>query len=92
MLHERLRRERKLPQALDTYALTLKGAHLAWTRELRRTNPHRDHSQIASEALELAIDYLQGDLPFESPPNAGEAEALSLDEAMGQLQRVSPHA
>jgi hypothetical protein len=91
MLHARLCRERRLPQALHSYALALRNAHKAWMDELRRVNPRRDFGQIASEALELAIDHLQGDLPFESPPSASEAQALSLGQAMAHL-RATPSA
>jgi hypothetical protein len=92
MLHARLCRERRLPRALQAYALALKDAHKAWMDELRRADPRRDFSQIATEALELAIDHLQGDLPCESPPSESDAEALSLDEAMGYLQAATPRA
>jgi hypothetical protein len=91
MLHARLCQERRLPQALQNYALALKDAHKAWMDELRRVNPRRDFGQIASEALELAIDHLQGDLPFELPPSASDPGSLSLDEAMAHL-RATPSA
>ena len=49
--------------------------------ELRRVSPKADLVQIASKALELAIEHLQGDLPSESPPDETE-DTFSLDEAM----------
>jgi hypothetical protein len=90
-LHERLRQKRKLLKMLDQYAIELKNAHVAWMNELRRASPERDFSQIASEALELAIEHLQGDLPPESPPD-GTDTPLSLDEAMEFVRRPMPTA
>ncbi len=86
-LHEQLRQERTLLMTLDEYANELKSAHLAWMDEIRRASPESDESQVSSEALQLAIEHLQGGLPCESP--MGEtAEALSLDAAMAF---ITPH-
>ena len=90
-LHERLRRERTLLMTLDRLAIELKDAHVAWRNRLRRASPGRDYGQIMSEALELAIEHLQGDLPSESPPD-GTDTAYSLDEAMEFVRRHSPTA
>ena len=88
-LHEQLRQERTLRQALDEYAGELKTAHLAWMEEIRRASPENDPIQVSSEALELAIEHLQGSLPSESPPDETE-EALSLDGAMAFITRPIP--
>jgi hypothetical protein len=91
-LYAQLCRERLMAQALETYVISLKDAHKAWMDELRRANPRLDFSQIASEALELAINYLQGDLPCESPPSGSESDPLSLEEAMDHLRQHSRSA
>ena len=90
-LHEKLRQERTLLSTLDRLAIELKNAHVAWMNELRRTSPGCAFAQIANEALELAIDHLQGDLPPESPPEETDTP-LSLDEAMAFVRRATPSA
>ena len=50
--------------------------------EIRRAIPDIDPSQISSEALELAIEHLQGALPSESQPTDDAEETFSLDAAM----------
>ncbi len=91
-LHARLCQERKLPKALHQYAIALKKAHVAWMNELRRASPACDQAKIASEALELAIQHLQGDLPSESRPSVPADEGLSLDAAMNYIRRASSRA
>ena len=90
-LHDRLCRERTLLSTLDRYAMDLKDAHVAWMRELRQRNPKRDFGQIASEAMELAIEFIQGDLPSELPPEQ-TGEALRLDDAMTFIRTHTPAA
>jgi hypothetical protein len=85
VLYDRLCRERMLLSSLDRYAMDLKDAHVAWMRELRQANPRRSLDQIAVEALELAVEHIQGLLPFESPPEE-TGEALHLDEAMAFIR------
>jgi hypothetical protein len=65
-LHEQLRVSRTMLQAVDQYALSLKDFHESWMEQLRQTRPGSDPSQIASEALELALQDLQETLPNES--------------------------
>lgn len=89
-LHERLCRERTLLATLNRYASELREAHLAWTDELRRASPEAAPSQIASEALELAIEHLQGGLPCESPPSGTPDETFPLDAAMASLRPATP--
>ena len=67
-MHEQLRKERKLLPALELYARELKTSHEAWKERLSQTMPGSDQSQIASEALELAISELQACLPTVSAP------------------------
>jgi len=79
-MHDQLRRERKLLTTLEMYARELKTSHEAWKETLGQARPASDPSQIASEAMEMALKELEDRLPSESPPEGNEA--LSLDEAM----------
>lgn len=89
VLHERLRQERKLLEAVDRYAIKLKAAHLIWMEQLRQVNPLSAEEAISSEALELAIEHLQGHLPSE-PETGDDAETFSLDAAMAFLNHRMP--
>jgi hypothetical protein len=82
-MHEQLRKERKLLTTLEFYAGELKESHEAWKELLDLANPGSDQSQIASEALEIALKGLEDRLP--SVSETGEEETLSLDEAMAYL-------
>ncbi len=86
-LHEQLRITRRLLPTLETCASELKASHEAWKATLSQSKPDNDPSQIASEALELAIQELEDRLPSASPAN--EREALSLDQAMAYVQSHS---
>ena len=61
-LYEQLRSSKRLLPAMDAYAIELKASHEAWKDQLGQAKPGSDPSQIASEAMELAIQELQG--PF----------------------------
>ena len=89
-LYERLRSSKRLLPAMDAYAIELKAFHDAWKDRIIRANPGSDPTQIASEALELAIQELRDRLPCESLKD--EAEPLSLDAAMDFLRRRTPPA
>jgi hypothetical protein len=91
-LYEQLRSSKRLLPTLDAYATELKASHDAWTDRFREANPDRDQSQLASVALEMAIQELQERLPAESPPDDSTAEPPSLDEAMAYLRRHTPPA
>jgi hypothetical protein len=84
-MHEELRKERKLLPALELYSKELKTSHESWKERLAQAKPGSDPSQIASEALELALKDLEDFLPSASPRD--ESEAMSLDEAMAHLCR-----
>jgi hypothetical protein len=92
LLCERLKKEHRFLAALKGYAMELKDAHVAWMKELRRTNPQAGIDQIASEALELALETLKGDLPCELPPSERIDELLSLDQAMESIRRPTSRA
>ena len=68
-LHEQLRSKRQLLTTLESYALELKASHEAWKETLSQARPGSDPSQIASEALEMAIQELRDHLPCEAPPD-----------------------
>jgi hypothetical protein len=89
-LHERLRKDRNLLATLDLYATELGRRHLAWERQIAHAKPGSNQSQIASEALELAVDELKDRLA--SMPRPAEAEPLSLDDAMAFIRRRTPTA
>jgi hypothetical protein len=84
-MHEQLRKERKLLTTLETFARELKTRHEAWKEDLSELRPGSDPSQVAAEAMELALKELVEDrLPPESP--ADETETFSLDEAIAFIR------
>jgi len=87
-MQEQLRKERKLLTALENYAKDLKTSHEGWKQLLAQMRPGSDPSQIASEALEIAVKEMEDRLPSESPQKEGEA--LFLDAAMLFLRRPTP--
>jgi hypothetical protein len=89
-LYDQLRSSNRLLPALESYATELKTAHEAWKEQIARLNPGSDPSQIAAEAMELAIESLQARLPSATPK--AEAELISLDAAMAYLRRHTPPA
>ena len=75
-----LRKDRKLLPTVEMYARELKTSHEAWKKTLGQERPGSDQSQIAFEALEMALKDLEDRLPSESLPN--DNETLSLEAAM----------
>jgi len=88
-IHDLLRRNRILLPAMERLAGELRNRHQEWKDHLSQARPDSDRSQIASEALEMALAELENRLPTESPPNE---EALSLDAAMAFICRPMPRA
>jgi hypothetical protein len=84
-IHEELRQSRKLLPTLEFYASELKDSHEDWKDRLLQAKPESDPSQIASEAMELALKELEDRLPSESRQDA--SETLSLDLAMAHISR-----
>jgi hypothetical protein len=82
-LHEQLRLTRRLLPTLETCARELKASHEIWKEALAEARPGSDPSQIASEALELALKELEDRLPSASRQEDGEP--LSLDAAMAYI-------
>jgi len=83
-MHEQLRKERKLLPALELYAKELKTSHEAWKERLSQTKTGSDRSQIASEAMEMALKEMEDRLPSVSHPDNNEP--LSLDAAMAFIR------
>ena len=90
VLYEQLRSSKRLLPAMDAHAIDLKTSHEIWKEAMASKRPGSDPSQIAAEALELAIEDLRDRLPSESTPN--ETEPLSLDAAMSFIRRHTPPA
>jgi hypothetical protein len=90
LLHEQLRTSHQLLPTLNAYAQELKAKHNAWMEVLRPRRPHSDPSQIASEALELALEDLHQTLQHESSADA--SQPLSLDAAIAFIRRHTPPA
>ena len=89
-IHEQLRKDRKLLTTMESHARDLKSSHEAWKETLRHERPGSDPSQIASEALELALKELEDRLSAESLPN--DSETLSLDAAMASIRKPTRSA
>jgi hypothetical protein len=87
-MYEQLRKERRLLPTLEFYAKQLKASHEVWKERLLAMMPGSDQSQIASEALEMALLELEIHLPPESP----QSDGLSLDAAMAFVLGHTPRA
>lgn len=83
-MHDQLRQRRKLLTTMEQYARELKTSHEAWKETLTRERPGNDQSQIAFEALAMAIRDLEDRLPPASKQS--DNEALSLDAAMAFIR------
>jgi hypothetical protein len=84
-IYDQLRRQRQVLPTMEHYALELRNLHLAWKETLTQASPDSDPSQIASEAMELALKDLEDRLPNGSPRDG--QEALSLYQAMAFISR-----
>ena len=69
-IHNYLRSKRMLLPTLELHARQLKTRHEAWRERLSRARPGSDPSQVASEALEIALKELEDSLgpPDDSKP------------------------
>ena len=70
-----------LLSTMERYASELKTSHEAWKEQLRQAKPGSSPSQIASEALELALEQLESRLPLESPMDVTEPPPLDAAKA-----------
>jgi hypothetical protein len=89
-IYDQLRSKRMLLPTLDFYSWELKASHEVWKIRLSQERPGSNDSQIASEALEIALAELESSLPPAFPPD--ENGPLSLDAAMAFLRRHTPPA
>lgn len=83
-LYEQLRLKHRLLPTLETWAKELRASHEKWKRTLGAAKPGSDPSQLASEALEMAIKELEDRLPPGFPRD--EQEPPSLEKAMAFVQ------
>ncbi|TXT36752.1 MAG: Uncharacterized protein FD138_885 [Planctomycetota bacterium] len=67
--HEQLRRQRQLLPTMERLAQELKLDHESLKGVLSQARPDSDPIQIASEALEIAIQELRDRFPSEVPPD-----------------------
>jgi hypothetical protein len=84
-MHDQLRKSRKLLPTLELYAKELKTSHEAWRDMLLQMRPRSNQSQIASEALELALKQMEDRLPSALSQDGNESQVL--DAAMLFLRR-----
>jgi hypothetical protein len=84
-MYDQLRKDRKLLPTMELYARELKTSHEAWKQTLGQERPGSDQTQIASEALEIALKELEDRLPAASHPS--DSEPLSLDAAMAFIRK-----
>ena len=89
-LHNQLCRNRTLLPTMERWAIELKTSHEAWKDQLAQAKPGSDPSQIASEALEYALQELAERLPDGSLPNG--SDPLSLEAAIAFITRPMPPA
>jgi hypothetical protein len=86
----RLRSQRLLLPTLESLSTALKSRHEAWKDQLSRRRPGSSASQIASEALEIALKEVEDRFSSASP--AEESVACTLEGAMAFIRRHSPPA
>ena len=87
-MYDRLVSKRTLLPTLERFARQLRASHQDWKERLLRAKPGGSDSQIASEALELALRQLG--LSSASP--AEEDDPFPLEDAMAFLRRHTPPA
>lgn len=83
-IYHRLKQTRKTLPTLDHYSRELKRSHEDWKDSLSESRPGSDPSQVASEALELALQELEEKLHSELLPD--RRESLTLDAAINFLR------
>lgn len=81
--------QRLTPAILTEMANHLQASHQFWIQELTRKRPG-SAEQIASEALELALDDLKQQFQARRTPSLDST--FSLDDAMAYLRRHTPPA
>lgn len=84
LYHELCTRKQLLP-TLDRTASALKTRHDYWMSRLRQQQPGSASEQIASAALEIAVQEMRDALPNGLPQTLPLSEPFSLDAAMASL-------
>ena len=88
-MYDQLLKQRSLLSTLDRLSSELRTSHQKWKDRLSQARPGSSESQIASEALEMALQQLASS--FESPPPE-EDEPFPLADAMAFIRRHTPPA
>ena len=83
--------KRAMPQALDRSSTGLKASHDFWTDQIARAKPHTAPDQMASVALEMAIEELRNRLSAESQVSWILVQPLSLEGARASIRHHTPH-
>ena len=84
--HQQLRKDRRLLTTVECYAKELKARHEAWKKMLAPLRPTSHPVQIASEALEFALQEVEGHLPSDSQ----EEEVREFLDAAMFFDRAKP--
>ena len=71
-------------KALNELLLELKTSHEAWKETLSQAKPGSDQSQIASEAMEIAVKEMEDRLPSVT----ADQDSLSLDAALAFINNI----
>ncbi|HEX3149322.1 MAG TPA: hypothetical protein VHR66_14710 [Gemmataceae bacterium] len=87
-LHDYLKKSGTLLQAMELQAIELKSHHATYKDVIDKMKPGSDSSQVAAEALELALQDLRDRLPNEIPADSNEP--ISLDKIMAYLRGQTP--
>jgi hypothetical protein len=87
-IHTQLRSKRMLLPTMEVYASQLKTRHETWMEHLSRTGPGGGPSQVANEALEIALKELENSLgsPDDSEPIFAEP-AIEFIRGHGRRRR-----
>ncbi len=88
-MHNQLRSKRMLLPTLNRYATELKASHEIWKNRLSQAKPGSNPSQIAREALEIALKELEDFLHSLSPPD--DKEPPSFEGAMAFIRGHTRH-
>jgi len=87
-LNAQLRSRHMLLPTMELLARELKTCHEVWKDTLTQRTPDSDPSQIASEAMEIALKELEDRLSCAFPPE--DSETFSLDAAMAFIRNHTP--
>lgn len=89
-LCEQLRLTHMLMPTLETCATELKASHETWKQTLAEAKPDSEPSQLASEALEMAMKELEDRLPSVSPRDEQESAAAKFAVALPNREHPRP--